>query len=117
SDGVRTVQDDACYYPANDQAALIAAFDNIAGQVTSCDYALGTVADATRLYVYLITPGTDGVYGTADDVRTRLDRDGTNGWTYDSITGRATVLGTSCDAVMAGSARPLYVEGCPVIGG
>jgi hypothetical protein len=88
------------YYQADDDAALAAAFDAIAGSVLSCSYVLDGTPPSDDLYVYF---GTDPV-----------DRDGANGWDYDMGSNTITFHGAACAALQAGEVTDLsIIYGCP----
>jgi hypothetical protein len=93
------------YYQADDQAQLETAFDNIAGSVVSCDYALSSEPnDPSRLFVFLGT--------------TSIPRDMTHatGWDYNATTKRLTFYGATCNQIRTGSGGALSVVfGCTVI--
>ncbi len=99
-----------CYYEANNAASLSAAFDDIAGQIASCSYALGQEPpDVTKLYVY---------FEDAAQQLTRLDRDlsRTGNWDFDSPT-QISFFGAQCDAIKAGTVTVRVFYGCPDVGG
>jgi hypothetical protein len=90
--------------PANNEAELIAAFENIAQQVVSCEYELGEKPEnANELYVFF------------NDDPTEVPEDAVNGWTYDEATNRITFHGTACDDLKNGVVTDIdVVFGCPM---
>lgn len=102
----------ACYYEASNADQLSAAFDEIAGQIASCTFALGrTPPDLDKLFVYLD-------YG-APTGRVLVPRNsGSNGyWAYDGGAGQITFVGQVCNDVQAADATPFIVYGCADSGG
>ncbi|MBN1962291.1 MAG: hypothetical protein JW841_15250 [Deltaproteobacteria bacterium] len=100
----------ACFAPANDLTALNTAFDNIAGQIASCNFALDTVpADASLLYVYENEPNTPACEHAAECL---IEMDATNGWTYVSSTNQIVFHGSACDNVKSGNYVPYVIYGC-----
>jgi len=91
------------YYPAEDGAALMTAFDTIAGSVVSCDFVLDRAPpDPEMLYVYF------------NDAEPGVPEDPTDGWTYDESSMTLRFHGASCDELRSGAVTDIdVVFGCP----
>lgn len=102
----------ACYYQANDAAALEAALDAIAGKIASCSYTLDqTPSDLSKLYVFL------DYGGGSPPVRVDRDPLHNDAWDFDYGSGQITFYGATCDTVKNAVATPMVVYGCPDVGG
>ena len=80
------------YYLATDQAALLAAFQDIAQKAIGCVFKLDTAPpDPQKLYVF--------VNGSV-----QVSRDATHatGWDYDNTTNTVTFYGSTCDDLKQG---------------
>jgi hypothetical protein len=101
---------DACYYDANNQADLSAAFNDIIDEVVSCSYQLGQFpGNLDRLWSYL-----DWDPGPGLDL-TRLER--YSSWNHNGFLNQVEFFGAACDALKAGLATPVMIYGCPDTGG
>ena len=89
------------YYQANDAGGLVASFDAIIGEASSCTYKLMTPpADPT-----LVVGQLDGV---------AVASDAANGFTYDATSTSLIFHGTSCDKIKQGKVAKVDVQyGCP----
>ncbi len=92
------------FYLATDQAALTAAFQDIAQKAIGCVFKLGTAPpDPSKLYVF--------VNGT---VRVAKDSTHATGWDYDSASNTVTFYGAMCSDLKAGKVSGVDIEyGCP----
>lgn len=91
------------YYKADDEATLLAAFENIAGSIVPCSYTLSSAPTAATLYVFL------------GDQQILHDTTHRGGWDYDGATTRLTFYGASCTQVRSTGAEKLVVTyGCRV---
>jgi hypothetical protein len=88
---------------ANDQAALVAAFADIARSVVSCELVLDTAPpDPNKLFVFL------------DGSPKPLPRHDKDGWEYDAEKKLVTFVGTTCEKLKSGELTDVQiVYGCP----
>lgn len=92
------------YYQADDEDALLMAFQDIAGSIVACEYTLSVEPDSPdRLFVFVGS--------------TQLNRDTThaNGWDYNATTKRLTFYGAACTTVRGGAGNLVVSLGCPVL--
>jgi hypothetical protein len=91
------------YYQANNEQDLIDAFEDIAGNVASCDHMLTVEPEAPdRLFVFV------------GDTELPRDPTRTNGWEYDSATRRLTFYGAACNTVRGGGELVVALA-CPIL--
>ena len=91
------------YYQADNEAALEAAFDAIAGEVATCTYTLSSnPGDPTRIFVFL------------DDAQVPRDTAHANGWDYEAGPMRLTFYGAACTQVRGGGELSVSF-GCAII--
>ena len=91
------------YYQADNEAALEAAFDAIAGEVATCTYTLSSnPGDPSRIFVFL------------DDTQIPRDTAHANGWDYEAGPMRLTFYGAACNQVRGGGELSVSF-GCTII--
>lgn len=88
--------------PANDEAQLTAALDQIASDVVSCDLVLDKQPeDPSQIFVFF------------NDEPTQIPRDDADGWVYDEANKTVRFQGASCDALKARTVSDVdVVFGC-----
>ena len=91
------------YFPVASRTELIAALEQITGQIACCTFPLNPPP-----------PVADNVAVEVDGVRIGRDTNQQNGWNYDA-NGRSIVLfGEVCDRLKMGTARDVQIlYGCP----
>ncbi|MBI3178594.1 MAG: hypothetical protein HYZ27_02975, partial [Deltaproteobacteria bacterium] len=113
-------QTNACYYEANDAAALATALDDIITVLGTCDYDLATIPpDENRLFVYHLYDNpadapadcSNPTYGLC-----RLPRDTTqtDNWDYSVAANRVTFYGAACDTVKLPNVEPVVILGADI---
>jgi hypothetical protein len=91
------------YYQADNEAALEAAFDQIAGEVATCTYTLSSnPGDPTRIFVFL------------DGNPIARDTSHANGWDYEPAAMRLTFYGAACSSIRGGGELSVSF-GCAII--
>lgn len=92
------------YYQADDEDTLIAAFQDIAGNIVACEYTLSVEPESPdRLYVFVGT--------------TQINRDTThaNGWDYNTTNKRLTFYGGACTTLRSGTGNLVVSLACPIV--
>lgn len=89
--------------PANNQAELNNAFNQIAAAVATCEFVLNNApADADKLYVHF------------NDNPAQIPADPNNGWSFDPTTNKLVFHGAACDDIKSGKVTDIdVVYGCP----
>ncbi len=91
------------YYQADNENALNAAFEEIAGSVAPCSYTLsGDPDDPSRIFVFL------------GDTQIARDPSHAMGWDFQAADKRLTFYGPTCDQVRGGGELSVTF-GCPII--
>jgi von Willebrand factor type A domain len=91
------------YYPANSRAELEAAMTDIAGQIVTCTFQLGTAP-----------PSPTDVAVEIDNMRFQRDVTHTSGWDYGAGNTSISFFGTVCTDIKAGKLKDVkFTFGCP----
>jgi hypothetical protein len=90
------------YFPADNQAQLIAALNTISGQVLSCNFMLDSA------------PPVPSNILVRSQNNTVIPKDPTNGWSYGPGNLSIVINGTYCDQIKAGTITSVgTIYGCP----
>ncbi|MDZ4693634.1 MAG: vWA domain-containing protein [Deltaproteobacteria bacterium] len=101
--GGRARMGDTKYYPANSRVELEAAMTDIAGQIVTCTFQLGTPP-----------PSPTDVAVEIDNKRYQRDVTHTTGWDYGAGNTSISFFGTVCEDIKSGKLKDVkFTFGCP----